>query len=50
MFRPSREMKATITAWGFFFLSILVVVILVMGAFYSRTSHRSPPVLEQVEK
>jgi len=43
MFKPSREFKATVTAWGFFFLSIAVVVILVMGAWKSRTSPRAAP-------
>ncbi len=43
MFKPSREFKATVTAWGFFLLSVAVVVILVVGAWKSRTSPRTAP-------
>jgi Na+-transporting methylmalonyl-CoA/oxaloacetate decarboxylase gamma subunit len=43
----SRKFKENVTAWGFFFLSLAVVAILVMGALRSRTSPRSVPVPEQ---
>lgn len=43
MFKPSREFKATVTAWGFFLLSVAVVVILVLGIWNARTSRRAPP-------
>jgi len=44
MFKPSREFKVNVTAWGFFFLSLLVAVIVITAVWNSRTSHRPPPV------
>jgi hypothetical protein len=46
----SRSFKENVTAWGFFFLSVAVVVILVVGALCARTSHRSAPAAEQIHQ
>ncbi|MDW8343467.1 MAG: hypothetical protein RMM51_03145 [Verrucomicrobiae bacterium] len=43
MWKPSREFKATVTAWGFFVLSVGVVVLLVWGIWNARTSRRATP-------
>lgn len=43
MFKPSREFKANVTAWGFFFLSLAVVIIIIVTVLNSRTSHRASP-------
>jgi prolipoprotein diacylglyceryltransferase len=47
--KVSREFKVNVTAWGFFILSVLLVVVSVVVIWNSRTSHRPPPVPEQVE-
>ncbi len=48
--KVSRKFKENVTAWGFFFLSIAVVVLLVAGALCARTSHRSAPATEQLHQ
>ena len=48
--KPSREFKENVTAWGFFILSVLVVVLSVVIIFQSRTSHRSAPAPEADQK
>ena len=41
--KVSREFKVNVTAWGFFTLSVLVVVIVVMAIWKGRTSSRPAP-------
>ncbi len=48
--KPSREFKANFTAWGFFFLSILVFVIIAVVVWNSRTSHRATSTPEHVQQ
>ena len=47
--KVSRSFKENVLVVGFLFLSIAVVVILILGAWRSRTSLRSAPVPERVE-
>jgi hypothetical protein len=48
--KPSREFKVNFTAWGFFFLSLALVVLVVVVIWHARTSSRpSAPVPERVE-
>jgi hypothetical protein len=46
----SRMFKENVTAWGFFFLSLAVVAILIVGALRSRISPRSTPPAEHIQK
>jgi hypothetical protein len=46
----SRRFKENVTAWGFFTLSLLVVLITIIVIFHARTSHRSAPVPEQLQQ
>jgi hypothetical protein len=46
--KPSREFKANFTAWGFFILSLLLVALVAVVVWHSRTSSR--PVPEHIEK
>jgi hypothetical protein len=46
----SRKFKENVTAWGFFFLSLAVVAILIVGALRSRTSLRSTPPTEHIQQ
>jgi hypothetical protein len=38
--KPSREFKVNVTAWGFFFLSVALAVIVVVVIWHARTSSR----------
>ena len=46
----SRGFKENVTAWGFFILSILVMLIAIILIFHARASHRSAPVPEQLQQ
>jgi len=36
--KPSREFKANFTAWGFFFLSLLIFFVIAVVIWHARTS------------
>ena len=46
----SRTFKENVLLVGFSLLSVAVVALLVVGAIRGRTSHRSTPVGEQLQK
>lgn len=41
--KVSREFKVNFTAWGFFFLSVFVFVVIAVAVWNSRTSPRLAP-------
>jgi len=47
--KPSREFKVNFTAWGFFFLSVTLAVVVVVVIWHARTSSRSTQIPESVE-
>jgi hypothetical protein len=47
--KVTREFKVNVTAWGFFFLSVALAVLVVVVIWHARTSSRSTPIPERVD-